>query len=727
MQYLKLKKDLYLVEQEIVKQKKKEIPNKINHIWIYDRSGSMWGELSKLTNDLIIKSKEINKGDTLTLGWFSGEGEFNFIVKGFKISEDCDYLSLEKIIKKNNTTLSTTCFSEILAESKNVIEDLAAFSDIYSLMFFTDGYPVVNNYQKEIKAIFKAIADLNGKLTSSCLIGYGYGYNKELMSEMAENLGGALIHNDDLEQFNITLSDIIKNMGEVDNRITVDLNTPSDLGLTFSIFDKNVNIYKQNEDNQIKYLPNKSAKIKEYIYTLTTHLSGNEEEIILEENELLRPTKKEHFLKAIYASAYLLSQKTKSDQAMEVLAAIGDVFSIDQLANAFTNKEYCSAEEYLRKAMNYPKSRFKLGINKKYLPKEDAFCILDLIEILMNDDKAYFYPYHKKFNYTRIGVATKQIGDYPKFEPEDLVKCPLSDLSWHKSKLNLSLRATINGTIKLKGDFKKVRLNETYYTHIYRNYTLVKDGMLNMDQLPVSVSEDTFNVLKEHNLIEEETYKENDIVLVNLKQLPIMNRILAKGKTSAKELSKKVFREIELQAIMKVFKAEINTLAEEINMVDKSFANLTDDQIKLLELNGITKNGFSPETEKEKPTDYYYAKDFEIKVKSFSSLPKISDVQTKIASGKKLTASDEVIKKALALLDDKYSSLSKKVKVSWLDEKINSYKKELVSLRTDIQKTKFAIILGKKWFDEFTNREESTITLEDKIFNFIVTEEIVYY
>jgi hypothetical protein len=137
---------------------------KTNHIWIYDRSGSMYSLLDRLIEDLIIRVKKIPAGDTITFGWFSSEGQYNFIIKGFKVTDDSDYTILEKILRANNTTIGMTCFSEILDNTSQVISDLSIFSDQFALCFFTDGYPVVSNYTKEVNNIYNAIAKISNKL-----------------------------------------------------------------------------------------------------------------------------------------------------------------------------------------------------------------------------------------------------------------------------------------------------------------------------------------------------------------------------------------------------------------------------------------------------------------------------------------------------------------------------------------------------------------------------------
>jgi len=128
--YVKFGTGLFLVQQEIKSKKvtSKRVKEKTNHIWIYDRSYSMSNELPEMINQLVKLSKNLPKGDTLTLGYFSSEGQYRFIVIGFKITNKSDYKFLEKTIRKNAEPLGCTCFSEIINETETIIKDLSEFS-----------------------------------------------------------------------------------------------------------------------------------------------------------------------------------------------------------------------------------------------------------------------------------------------------------------------------------------------------------------------------------------------------------------------------------------------------------------------------------------------------------------------------------------------------------------------------------------------------------------------
>lgn len=728
MRYLQIKKNLYLAEQFVntAQSTAKKPSGSLNHVWIYDRSGSMSGTLPQLARDLIAKAKEIPTGDTLTLGWFSSEGgEFNFMLKGFKITETRDYKILEDTINKNKHTLGCTCFSEILKDTDTVIKDLSALSTNFALCFFTDGYPVVSNYPKEIQAINSAIEKISGKVASSLMVGYGDYYNKALMSQMAERFGGALIHSENLPAFSLQLEGFMKDARENGRKQAVDLEVvPSTDGVVFGINGQQINLYSHSggmNGRQIDFIPTQASRDSLYILT---DQKPHGEEVSLPEGDLMRPTNRESMIRGVYAAAYLLTQRAKSDLALEVLSTIGDKDMIDSISNAFTNAEYGRAEAKMQEAIVTPKRRFMQGIKMNYLPKEDAFCVLDAVKLLMQDEEASFYPYHPDFEYKRIGAGSKVRPGYPVFEADkDKAKCALNKLNWNKSMLNLSVLANIPGTIELTGDYAKHGFGQTYPTFVWRNYALIKDGFLNVQKLPVSMGSFTYEkFVKEGLLPVRPSYHSDTIFTLDLTQIPVINRAIANGKTSATQLCKQAYQELELQAKLKA----LNYLCDELDPDGKSQLGkgaLSADQELYLESQGVTRNGFSPPVDKLPATDFYMAKEFEIKMKGLSSLPSVKDVVEKSSKGGKLTPGMLLVKSGLDLAESHMTkSMKTSAKINWLEGEILDLKRELISVRSAIQETKFAVILGKKWFDEFTSREKNTLTLGSVEYTLNVSE-----
>lgn len=718
MNYIKVRDGLFIVEQEIVKKNTKVVnkPKNVNHIFIYDRSGSMYGLLGTLAKDLKQRLRTVQTGDTITLGWFSSPGEYRFPLKGLKISGDEDFKALDKVVDANSTTLGSTCFSEILADAKDVVKDLSPLGNTFALTFLTDGYPTVWPYEKEVKAIHKAIDDIKGEVAASLLVGYGNYYNKELMADMAERFGGSLIHSSDLKTFPVAFQQFMEKSRNTEPRMEVELAArPSRDGVVFNVSGGDINVY-QVENGMISFAPTRNAT--DYLYVITDKAPKGGDEITVNP-KIVADTTEERLVKAAYAAAYTLVQRTKSDVAIDVLGKLGDVALIDRVNNAFTNTEYGAAEQGILDAVGKPQLRGLNGFKKNYVPKPDAFCVLDAMELLMQDEKAEFWPEHEEFDYKRIGPPQKTDDKYPKFQPNKDSRCQMSKLVWHGEKLNLSVLANIKGHIdltKFKTEdgktYKGVGLEKTFETSVFRTYTVIKDGFLNVDKLPVSMSKQTYQKFLDEGIIDPEhnRHYEGRAYVLHLDRLPVMNRATAEGKTSAKRLAELALLENKLCAQQKV----LNWMREQIEpKVDRGLGlQVTPAQEDFLKEVGVTKGGYRPPSEKGETTDFYMAKEFELKIKGCSSLPKVDDVIKKIGEKKNLTLSQQLIADGLAYAKSAEKLTNSTKKLAEIDRLLEETKTQINIVRPKIQRTKFAVILGKKWFDEFTSREENTLTVD---------------
>jgi hypothetical protein len=716
MTSFEIKKKLHLIVADVPKNDAPKAPESINHIWIYDRSGSMYSLLPSLADDLIRHSRTIPKGDTLTMAWFSGEGNYNVMIKGFKLATDKDYDSVAALIEQNKTTLGTTCFSEVLAGTDQILNDLKIFSDSFSLMFFTDGYPTVSNHEREVERVLAAIEKLSGKISRTLLVGYGDYYNKDLLTQMAEAIGGELIHSEELPVFSAEMRSFVSTRSGVMRQI---LNLGMNDDEMLAVF----GLRREETDGKAEakivfYQPQQgNANVHSDLDKIFALVKGDVSDL-KEEKSLDNAY--------LYAAACVLVQKAKADVAVDVLGKVGDVALIDMINSAWTNAEYGAAEAAIRAAIFDEAKRFTKGKKAGYVPAPDAFCLLNALDLLMSDSDAKFYPYHPDFHYKRIGVPAKPVEGYPKFKAEENPSCSLNTLKWHESRLNLSVLARINGSVELNGDVEKHKLPKVYPTWIYRNYAIVKDGNLNVATLPVSMSKLVFGILQQNSMIAaSESWKEGMVYLVNLRAVPVINRQIASGRTSAKTLAKYVWNEIQLEGKIKALNAILDRL--DPNKESKRAADLTAEQEEFLKQSGIGRNGFAPPTEKGESEDFYMAKEFEIKVKGFSSFPKVSEVEEKAAAGKKLTPSGEVVLSGVKMFQDEAASKPLAEQLKWLNGKTGELKKELGGVRKYLQETKFAVILAKQWFDEFKSRNENALTENSIQYTFELSESKVEY
>lgn len=726
--YVPLNNGLVLVEQEIKTKKVVTKKEPVNHIWIYDRSGSMWGLLSELCDQLIVLSKKLPKGDSLSLGWFSGEGDFNWIFKGFRIVDNADYKSLETVIKKNSTTRNITCFSEILSNTDTVINDLSVLSKTFSFNFFTDGYPVVSNYQRELTNIFSAINKIKGRIHTAMFIGYGCYYNKQLMAEMAEKLGAMLIHSSKIKEYTDHIIKLVALSGTSEPKEEVDPIVNSPLAI-FSINDQGVVVLSIDGD-KIFVAPEKGKPVK--LYYVTNEKPNTKSWKKVDVDSIDFGTSEDSFARAIYAAALIMSQQTKTDMAMEVIGKAGDKAIIDKLNNAFMVEEFGDAEELINKAVNDASFRFTLGRDTNYLPKADAFCVYDALNLLTEDSDAAFYPFHEKFSYEKIGVKASEKEGYSKFVADKTSKCPFNTLIWHESRLNLSVQTSIKGTVELQDVEDKTAaqmgFTSPYPVFVYRTYTFVKDGHTHTKVFYLTSSKVTYKKFKNEGIIIDDDFMQTGTYAVDLGKLPAINRVLAGDEISGTELCKDVLAMQRLKGKIKALKwLKNDVLGEKV----ETPATFTEEQATFLRENGILveRGGvYSPPTDKAEATDYYMAKTFDIKLKGLASLPSVNAVMKKITANKNRTPSESLVEAGLTLWNSEKAKLIDETSINrWFTDILEEKQKELKILRSKVQKVKMAIILGRKWFDEFISREDCELVVDNVKCIFELGEEKAGY
>jgi hypothetical protein len=257
-------------------------------------------------------------------------------------------------------------------------------------------------------------------------------------------------------------------------------------------------------------------------------------------------------------------------------------------------------------------------------------------------------------------------------------------------------------------------------TFIYRTYTIIKDGILNLSRIPVTISQQTIEKLKV-NGVSVETTKDPNIVVIDFSELPVVNRKMVNSSISAKKLAILEYELVQIQCLEKAYKhfEATHFPKQSQGFVDK-YGKEAEEWLKGL---GLTEgNGFNPSTVTEKGADFYMAPKLETKIAKHSTSPKITEVLDKIASKKPLNAMDELIKVAI---DDYNTQITSKLYTDLTDEKLKNdvLKNWLKSVKTSVNKKrkellqeiaqiKFSLILSKKWFEEFSSLDENTLTVK---------------
>ena len=699
--------DLYLNEQFVTvePQAESKVKAAVNHIWLVDRSGSMSQELPRLIEDLKQRHRELAAGDTLSFGYFSSEGQYRFVFKGLKLTTEEDHNKLDQELNKYKQSLSLTCFSEILEDSLNVIEELSWISTKFALWLFTDGYPVVGNYKKEVENIRTALGKLESKLTSAQFIGYGDYYNKELLSEMSSIVGGELRHCSDQEDYGQAMTDFIEGMPTT-KKVKVEL---QGLGEILSVFTTHSGIcsYEQAFEEVLVSPPNEGNRFS--VYFISNSVASNSQEIVINE-ENYGGYILQSLIDGALAGAVVLNQRIKTADAIALLAAIGNTFLFNNLSQAFTAEEHGDFEKGVADLLKSDDVRYLDGYQANPQPNKNAFCVLDLLDKLV-EHKASFLPTHPEFKYKRTGRKTVTVEGYPEFQPIKGASSDIAGLTWNSSKLSLSALVKVPGIVYLP-DASSVGLVAAISTYVWRNYTIIKDGHLWTSKLPVALSDkgilDIFGGEPENWGSGSGTSHKREDVL-DLDYLPLINQAIAESASqpgAGQTLANLAVEDEVLGARLKVYKY----LLAQVTPEQASFEGYTEEQTGFLQSKGITKNGFSPPTVKEDVTDQYQVKTFELKVAGWSSLPKVEKA-VEILESKHTTNSIPLAEMVttLMLFKTHTKNCTDEVIKGWLECQIEVVKKRQRELRSQVQRSKFSVILGKQWFPEFDSRDSCSL------------------
>lgn len=452
---------------------------------------------------------------------------------------------------------------------------------------------------------------------------------------------------------------------------------------------------------------------------------------------------------AAYAAVSLFSTRMNSNVVFPLLRALADKALITDYGSCFGKQRYRDFADAAREATFDPAKRFKAGYDPNAVPKDDAFTVLHFLKVLSSDDSNRVLLDSKDFKYSRIGRPAvpvvekdKDGNDLPglEFETSDAPDgYSVSNLVYNEERPNVSIQVRKEGTVdlskRLKGSGFEKKIPKQFKTFIFRNYAIIRDGIINVERLPVRMTAGTVKQLIKDGFpldavqgLDGETQdkavarlkKASDdrpvSFVVDLKALPVVNRNMVKA-VSAKTLFETDWALTKARATQKV----LNGLKKEkFPRESEGFKILygEDGATWLKDTCAITDHGgFGPKTVKGEATDQYMGKELKVELKGLSSLPSVKEAREKIASGK-TTARHELLRPALKAVEEFEASdvLAKakdkdKVYEAWLDDQLTDAKIQVKKLLHTMSQLCFGVVVGQVWFQEFKSIDENTYTL----------------
>ena len=686
------KKSLVTLIEDPAILNKKSVPDvPIHHILLIDGSGSMYGvsrESAKAVE--VIASTIVRPQDFLTVVKFHGTGDYKLLVSWTKTSEP----SLKNALRNLSEVHGTTCFSDPFAELIHTSEQ--RFNcDRTLITILTDGCAVVpwssDSETEKVCNSIKKIAE-NTSLIGVNSIGYGNWYNEKFLREITEVVGqGNFTHSSKIEDFS-------------------------------QMYDQIFNYSRNLTDTKIDLIGNlciheSAGVILSKEGNLTTKVSATDNRLILvdfESSEKPTDTQSSLYdpLQYLYIIAYALYNSGKRRQALDLMSAsVKDKFICNKMINAFTRDEVAEVLDSIKKAISNESMRFIEGkTSPSFLPKRDAYCLLDFLKDCSRLDVKYI-PFHEKSTpYNRITRET--IDEGARFVKSDAeVQGSCKNLVWNSKRLNLSLKFSIDGTVKLNHRAAvAANLPEEQPCKIFRNHTFVMDGVPNVKSAVFKSTSDEFKA----TVLPKVSHKAlgDDYFLIDMnKKLPVVNQTYLYDEIAP--IYEKVVKLTSSKAIAKIVREKVSELTEAYPSLRKSegFAKLKVDQIKVLEEHGIDSSfnyrGDHPSVDKVEDSDFYEAREIDFYLKGFSSFPKTSEVLEKVAGNKKLTPSVEMISRTITAIDKLTTPcLNYRQTFELLESTLEATENDISSLMNDLSACKLATVLYNSWWSGLTTSDK---------------------
>jgi len=757
MENVKLTESFYLNVKDLTQNGNENLPKQTqlptNFIFVIDVSGSMSNELDLIRKQMKNKLPSLLKeGDTVSIIWFSGRDTAGILKEDVEVKSLKNLQDLNDAIDRFLRPMGATAFHKPLVLTNDVLKRLSKNrpNSVSSLIFLTDG----GNNDCPWKDVLKSLKELEYDLAASTFVEYGYYADSKAISEMASLIGGEKIEAERFDEYDIVFENKLKKTYSSNKKIIVDLPNNVMFDFAFSINENNEIILYSINNNQVLI----SEDVKRLLFFSDV---SNTRTVISYDD----PSNSD-LTKLMYSSLYALTDRLQNDYVEDIFKSLGDKYLYNNFINAYGKQKLLTFKNLVKECISDNNKQFTQGRVKNLVVDENAYCVINMIDDLTKDESALFYPFHDDFNYKRIGAkkinksnseinesekqllaTAKNIDELKeitesivankssliKFEYNDKNKgYSISNIVWSSDRANLSININYDGYINLPQNKFGINKIDTFQ---YRNYTLIKDGILNITKLPVSLSQHTFILFQNKGIINSnELYVPKQVYVLDFSSLPIVNKKMVKT-ISAKKLAEMEYELFKLKALEKVYKYYEE---QHFPRESKGFVDLYGKEAEswLKEL-GITEfNGFAPSMTTEKSDDFYVAVQLLTKISNHSSLPKVIDVINKMNENKSIKDVDELMKIAIDDYNNQINSslykslkdekLKNEVLKTWLSTSKNEIKLKRRTLLQEIAQIKFSLILSKKWFEEFKSFDEKSITLSfDKknvTFNFELKE-----
>ena len=714
MQSFKVGNGLFVNEYEVIKaQEPKMVRMPINNVFCCDISGSMWRSLPKMREQLKNRlSSIVEENDTISIIVFADPEDCCIVKEHVHCNNARELAELHKAIDTYLRDQGCTDFYTPLELTRKIIRQ----GERYNFVFLSDGCHNCCAYSKVLDSLHK----LAPEISQCTVIEYGLYADSERLSEMAEILGGTKIPSADFDAY-VPIMEHVFNGSGVAPKLEIELPFSAKAKLTrqFAVYINEatnmVHVAAIDENNKVQ-LPTNVGKF----YTVSRATVGTVN------------NGKPSDDKALYGLAYVLADKLDYDAVEDVLNATGDKKFIEMYQSSFGKQKLFAFQNELGAAIGDKSKRGEIDPNFK--PNMDPYCVVDFFNEIAEENNMIRIC-SDDFSYNRTGAKTEnkvilseedqkklanaktssevqKIMDAAKEHQVQMERVdqpyPLSSFVWNEERANLGGLFQIN--VKLTLPDNKFGL-KTVDSFIWRNYTIIKDGIVNMPVLPMVVTSSTYAKLLKHPAlvltdvsdVNKDGMRE---VTVDISKLPVINKKKIKG------CKKSVMTNLALQ--LTDCKFTMNYLKKQLpkdeTVTASPFAQYTQEQATYLASLGITEKGYNPAKDVKKEGDFYMAITLNSAFKGFTKIPSAADIEKKVKAGKPLTAAEQYMDGVIKRVEDfiKKTGGKREDVIAAMIEQVNAEKNQF---QRDIAQMKFAMLVSRKWFADAESFDDNVDTV----------------
>jgi hypothetical protein len=699
----------------------------------------MSSELPKIRTQLKNKIPTIVKeGDKVSLIWFSSKGQYGTLAEKIEINSLTDLSYLNTAIDRWLKPVGMTGFVEPLQSAVSLAG--TCDDEPVSLFFLTDGC----DNQWDTDVILKTAGHVGSCVSSAVIVEYGWYCNRSLLTQMAEKMEASLVFCEDFDKYDPVMSNVLSKSLNSIKKVTLNVGKPN-FGIVFSV----------SSDGPVTYtVTNGTVDVPQSVDAVYFYSDDLKGDVFDSETQ------------AVLQSIVLLSRKMESAFIKRVLARMQYVQLFNKFSTAYGKQNMTDFQVLCTELSNNLEKLNDFDKSTDLKVDPNAFTVLDLLFIMAKDKGNLLMVDDMK--YRRIGrgredasgkvsddelkqlqealanvkdkagldelkakIASIESDKAPKltFVADESEGYPIANLVWNEFRPNLSILVKKSGTVELPADkAKEFGLPQKFPTFIYRNYTIIADGIVNVAILPVKLTADTAKEIAGKWLGIKKWFKgkagEHGLPI---RDLPTLNEGMI-NKVSAKNFINLNYEKCQLKAQEKVIKyfKERWFGKKTSNFFLEKYGESAVNYLKEL---GITDySGFSPKmVVAEKTGDFYMSVELSSAIPSLSKVPSMNEylkaLEATKKNGKKLTIAMSLFvdahAKALKIETDAKFVEGKEVTEAMakaLNDGIAVWEQliddRLTAIQHECTEILFSIVVGQTWFSEFSSLSENTVEVK---------------